>query len=70
MSSIRRTFSAIGSGIMLYGPMAFTMPPKDPSWLAPLSESTTVRVLSAIPVRSRKATSRARCYSACSSIAA
>ncbi len=49
MSSIRRSFSAIGSGRKLYGPIALTKPSGPPSWLAPLSDSTRIKVLSRMP---------------------
>ena len=70
MSSIRAIFAAIGSGTKLYGPMALTKPLGPPSWLAPLSDKTSTRVLSSCPLASRWSSTRAMFWSACSSIAA
>ncbi len=44
-----RSFSAIGSGRKLYGPIALTKPSGPPSWLAPLSDSTRTSVSSRMP---------------------
>ena len=65
-----RSSPSIGSRRRLYGPMALTMPNGPPSWLAPLSDMTMISVSSSWPAVSRKATSRARCWSAWSSMAA
>jgi hypothetical protein len=50
--------------------MALTMPNGPPSWLAPLSDMITISVSSSWPAVSRKAISRAMCWSAWSSMAA
>ena len=61
---------AIDSWTRLNGPIALTNPSGPPSWLAPLSDSTSTIVSSSVPAASRNPISRPRCWSKCSSIAA